>query len=486
MVLSPERRTGNRPSFDPLAGRRIHLHFIGIGGIGMSGLALVFRNQGYEVSGSDLRASETTELLTRSGIKVFTGHAPEHVGDATVVVVSSAVQGTNPEVVEAHKRKVPVVKRAEILGELMRGRHGIAVAGTHGKTTSTSMIGLIVQAAGWDPTVVVGGRVDGFGGNAKLGAGTWVVAEADESDGSFLQLPATYALITNIDNDHLDYFHTLEALEKAFVDFEGKLPFYGCAVVCGDDPGVARVQSSFAKPFLCYGFNESNDFYARDVVLKNFGSTFQVVERTREGQLIERGEVRVGVPGRHNALNALGAVTLALQLGISIETCSMALGAFTGVRRRFEIKWRSADGRKLMVDDYGHHPTEIRATLAAARENWSGRIVTVFQPHRFSRTKICWDAFLGCFRETDVLLGMDIYPAGEAPVEGVSTDRLLDGMRTVPQRKPEVLYTPLPADVRGWIEKESRPGDLLLFSGAGSISQLATEIAADWKKRESH
>jgi len=354
------------------------LHFVGIGGIGMSGIAEVFLNQGYRVSGSDLNESEATRHLSHLGAKIYVGHDASHIGTASVVVVSSAVRNTNPEVIEAKKQRIPVIPRAEMLGELMRGKLGIAVAGSHGKTTTTSMLSSVLVHAGLDPTLVIGGRVDSLGGsNAKLGKGRYVVAEADESDGSFLHLPASLGVVTNIDNDHLDHFGNITAVETAFVDFVAKLPFYGLAMVCGEDAGVKRCLERFTKPFLTYGFSEEWDLYARDVECEGLSSKFNVIKGS------ELGQFELSVPGRHNVLNALASIGIALHLGIDVDQIRKGLKEFKGVKRRFEIRWQDIKRRRVIIDDYGHHPTEIHATLMAARKFWPGRIISVFQPHRY-------------------------------------------------------------------------------------------------------
>jgi len=455
------------------------LHFVGIGGIGMSGIAEVFLNQGYRVTGSDLAESETTRRLAQLGARISIGHRAENVGNGHVVVVSSAVRPTNPEVLEAKRLRIPVIPRAEMLGELMRGKFGIAVAGTHGKTTTTSMLATVLTAAGLDPTLVIGGKVDSFGGNAKLGQGKFVVAEADESDGSFLHLPATYGVVTNIDNDHLDHFGNLSAIEDAFVGFVGKLPFYGLAAVCGDDPGVKRCMSRWTKPFMTYGFSEEWNLYATDVQCQGIGSRFQVY--SREGvsnQPKSLGQVSLSVPGKHNVLNALASISVAQSLNVPFETIVSGLSQFRGVKRRFEIRWQDENRKRAIVDDYGHHPTEITATLAAARNFWPGRIISVFQPHRYTRTLHCRDGFLSAFHQSDVIVVTDIYAAGEDPIPGVDSPSLVEDISKVLSPHQKAIYSGDLAATFEQLKGLFADGDLILCLGAGSITRLPDQLAA--------
>ena len=453
------------------------LHFVGIGGIGMSGIAEVFLNQGYAISGSDQVESDTTKRLASLGAKICIGHAAPNVSGANVVVISSAVKSTNPEVIEARRLRIPVIPRAEMLGELMRGKTGIAVAGTHGKTTTTSMLATVLIQAGLDPTLVIGGKVDSLGGNAKLGKGTLVVAEADESDGSFLFLPATYGIITNIDSDHLDHFGSLENIERAFLDFVDKLPFYGLAVVCGEDAGVRKCLSLWTKPVSTYGFKPEWDLYADEIQSRGLGSSFQVWQRalvTEKHRSLGRFEIHV--PGDHNVLNALACIAIAKKLGLTDGQIREGLAEFRGVKRRFEIRWRDEANRKIIVDDYGHHPTEIRATLAAARKFWDGRVIAVFQPHRYSRTQSCHADFLKAFAQTDVLLVLDIYAAGEEPIAGISGESLARDIGASSHATPEVLYVGDFARAKTEVEKRFKTGDLVLCLGAGSITRFPEQI----------
>lgn len=453
------------------------LHFVGIGGIGMSGIAEVFLNQGYLITGSDIQESDTTRRLQQMGATILLGHRAENVLGAKVVVISSAVKSSNPEVQEAKKLRIPIIPRAEMLGELMRGKLGIAIAGTHGKTSTTSMLATILTVADLDPTLVIGGKVDSLGGNAKLGQGKYVVAEADESDGSFLHLPATFAVVTNIDNDHLDHYGSLEAIEESFVHFVNKLPFYGVAAVCAEDLGVRRVMGKFAKPFVTYGFSSEWDFYSTDFQPKPLGSTFTVYGRTEIGGSHHRlGTIELNVPGQHNTLNAMGAIAIALRLGIPFETIARGLKSFAGVKRRFEVRWRDLSTQRVLIDDYGHHPTEVAATLAAARTFWPGRIVTVFQPHRYSRTLHCREGFLAAFQNTDVLLLTDIYAAGEDPIDGVSAQNLAEEIRRLAPASQEVVYVGDLKGAKDAVLSRFKPGDLVLCLGAGSITRLPDQL----------
>lgn len=454
---------------------QMQLHFIGIGGIGMSGIAEVFLNQGHPVTGSDLAETDITRRLAGLGAKIALGHRPENVNGAKVVVISSAVKATNPEVVEARRLRIPIIPRAEMLGELMRGKLGVAVAGTHGKTTTTSMLATVLTHAKLDPTIVVGGKVDSLGGNAKLGQGRYVVAEADESDGSFLHLPASYAVVTNIDNDHLDHFGSVSAIEDAFVHFVTKLPFYGLAAVCGEDEGCRRIVDRLAKPFVTYGFSSRWDYYAAHIEGQGLGSMFRVFGRSGTVHR-ELGIIRLNVPGRHNVLNALAVIAIGIGMEISFETIAKGLTEFRGVKRRFEIRWQDEGSQQVVVDDYGHHPTEILATLEAARSFWPGRIITVFQPHRYSRTQHCREGFCQAFKNTDVLLITDIYAAGEEPIEGVNSESLVEEIRKNAGPRKEVVYVGDLDSAREAVLSRFSHGDLVLCMGAGSVTRLPDQL----------
>jgi UDP-N-acetylmuramate--alanine ligase len=453
------------------------LHFVGIGGIGMSGIAEVFLNQGYPVSGSDLSASDSTRRLEELGVKIFIGHEAAHIHGAKVVVTSSAVKKTNPEVMEARRLRIPVIPRAEMLGELMRGKTGIAVAGTHGKTTTTSMLATVLTVAGLDPTLVIGGKVDSLGGNAKLGQGKYVVAEADESDGSFLHLPATFGVITNIDNDHLDHYGTIAGVEDAFVEFVGKIPFYGLVAVCGEDPGVKRCLERMTKPVTTYGFSSQWDYFADEIITVKSGSQFQVWQSVPAQPHRLLGTVLLQVPGRHNILNALSTVAIALKLEIPFEKIAAGLGLFGGVKRRFETRWQNLETKQAVVDDYAHHPTEVLATLAAARQVWPGRIFTVFQPHRYSRTLHCAPEFMTAFKDSNLVYVTDIYAAGEDPIEGVTSKNFVADLQRHVNTDQKVKYSGDLEATKAAVLGQFKPGDLLLCLGAGSITKLAEQLA---------
>ena len=446
-----------------------HIHFVGIGGVGMSGIAEVLLTLGYRVTGSDARRSETVERLERLGAKVYVGHAAAQVEGAHVVVSSSAVARDNVEVAAARQRGIPVIARAEMLAELMRLKYGIAIAGTHGKTTTTSMVAAVLGAGGFDPTVVVGGRVHGLGTNARLGQGEFLVAEADESDGSFLRLTPTIAVVTTVDAEHLDYYPDLDAIVAAFLAFANKVPFYGAVVVCLDDPNLQRmIPRMMDKRVVTYGLEAGADVTARRLQFVEMRSTFEVAHRG-----VSLGTMTLQIPGRHNVLNALAATAVALDLEMPFPKIQTALAGFAGVQRRFQIRGIARD--VLVVDDYGHHPAEIRATLAAAKAGFDRRVITVFQPHRYSRTQHLRDDFLTAFYQSDVLIVMDIYAAGEAPIPGVHARDLADGIAAHGHR--EVLY--LGGDRAAIIDylcESTRAGDLVLTLGAGDVGQLGGEL----------
>ncbi|KHD89216.1 MAG: UDP-N-acetylmuramate--alanine ligase [Bdellovibrio sp. ArHS] len=399
-------------------------HFVGIGGIGMCGLAELLYNIGAKVSGSDIADNTNTERLREIGVKVFKGHQASNVGDADVVVYSSAIQYGNPEISEARARQIPLIPRAEALAEIMRLKRGVAVAGTHGKTTTTSMTSAIFLEANMSPTIVVGGRFELIKSTAMLGSGEWLVAEADESDGSFQKLSPEIAIITNVDSDHLDHYKTFENLQKSFYDFALKVPFYGKVIACGDDPVIRQIFENFPKRILFYGFDEKND-----LVLSGQQGNYSLYRGDRLlGTRHLVGEFSLKVPGRHNALNATAGICAGLAAGIPFATCAKGLQRFEGVDRRFHFKGEKR-GIKI-YDDYGHHPTEVRAVLQAFREKYPGqRLVVFFQPHRYSRTQHCWHDFTTAFKEADAVLLADIYPAGEAPIPGISSEKLALDMK---------------------------------------------------------
>ena len=452
-----------------MLGKTRRVHFIGIGGVGMSGIAELLANLGYAVSGSDEKRSPVTDRLATLGIRIAYGHQAANVGDSDVVVVSSAVRPTNPEVREAVHRQIPVIPRAEMLAELMRLRFSIAVAGAHGKTTTTSMIALVLERAGLDPTAVIGGRLSAFGSNARLGRGELMVAEADESDRSFLKLFPTIAVITNIDHEHLENYGGFDDLQQAFVDFANKVPFYGAVVACADDANLRAVLPRMTRRVTTYGLDAADaDLTAADVALGPF-SAEATVRSTRAGAPF--GRLVLQVPGRHNLQNALAAVAVGLELGVPFERIAGGLREFKGAERRFEV--RGERNGILVVDDYGHHPTEIAAVLAAART--LGRpIIVAFQPHRYTRTAQLMDAFGPALAGADRVVLTDIYPAGEDPIPGVTLDALADSVRRSGPRHLDVV--PKLDDVVGAVARCAKPGDLVITLGAGSIGTLPDRI----------
>ncbi len=464
-----------------MLGRTRRIHFVGIGGSGMSGIAELLANLGYEVSGSDAKRTDVTERLEHLGVRVAAGHNARNVGAVDVVVISSAIRSDNPELVEARTRSIPVIPRAEMLAELMRLRYGIAIAGAHGKTTTTSMIALVLDRAGLDPTAVIGGRLSAFGSNARLGRGDYMVAEADESDRSFLKLSPSIAVITNIDHEHMESYGTWDNLQQAFADFANKVPFYGAVIACVDDPPVRELVSRLARRVISYGLEDA-EVIGEDMRLEAFGSTCAVVHRTKNGRRDTLGKLRLHVPGRHNVLNALATVAVGLEVGVPFSKMASALGEFRGAERRFQT--RGEVNGVLVVDDYGHHPTEIAAVLAAAKAGIDRRIVAVFQPHRYSRTQQLLSEFGPAFRGADAIVLTDIYAAGEAPIEGVTIEALADAVRSSVSAPVQLVKAidDVPAAVAGL----SRPGDLVLTLGAGSIGAVGDRILAALRAGGSH
>ena len=452
-------------------GPKRRVHFVGIGGIGMSGIAEVLLTLGYSVSGSDVVESDITRRLESLGARIFSGaHDAAHVDDGVdVLVISSAVTFSNPEVVRARELKVPVIPRAEMLAELMRMKHGIAIAGTHGKTTTTSLVGTVLREAGRDPTVVVGGKLRALGSNARLGLGEYLVAEADESDGSFLFLSPIVAVVTNIDPEHLDHFGDMEHVRAAYLQFIHRVPFYGLAVLCIDNVNVRALLPQVNKRFVTYGTAPDADWQARELRVEGLQTVFEV---WRLGERL--GTVRLQMPGRHHALNALAAITVADDLGIPWRLAAHALEEFGGIHRRFEV--RGEEQGILVVDDYGHHPEEIRATLRAAREGFGRRLVVAFQPHRFSRTRDLFDDFLGAFDDADLLLLTEIYPAGERPIDGVAGDALFQALER--RGHLDVRFVRSRERVADTLLEVVRSGDLVLCLGAGDIYRSADELLA--------
>jgi UDP-N-acetylmuramate--alanine ligase len=455
-----------------MLGKIRKIHFVGIGGIGMSGIAEVLLNLGFEVSGSDQKATPVTERLASLGARVFEGHAASNAAEAQVVVVSSAVPADNPEIQEAHRRQIPVIPRAEMLAELMRMKFNVAVAGAHGKTSVTSMIAVMTAEAKLDPTAVIGGRLDVFDSSARLGKSDLMVVEADESDRSFLYLLPTIAVVTNIDREHLDHYHDLEDIAAAFVSFMNKVPFYGTVVICFDPPWRARIETLIPKlrrRVVTYGIMDDRaDVQGRIRELTPSGSVFDAVVK---GKVL--GPFSIHVPGRHNVQNALAAVAVGLELDLSAEQIRQGLERFRGADRRFQIKAK-VDGVTI-VDDYGHHPTEIRATLDAARLHGAKRIIAIFQPHRYTRTKFLLDEFAGCFEGCDRVYVLDIYAASEPPLPGVSSGLLVGRMHEFGLNNAR--YAPSEEQVLEELANDARPGDLIMTIGAGSVWKIGEALA---------
>ncbi len=446
------------------------IHFVGIGGIGMSGIAELLLNLGYVVSGSDTKESPITRRLQSLGGTIRIGHAAENVAGANVVVVSSAVKPDNTEVLEAKRRQIPVIPRAEMLAELMRLKYSVVVAGAHGKTSTTSMVGTVLVHGGFDPTVVVGGRLNAFGSNAKLGKGDFIVAESDESDGSFLKLNPTIAIVTNIDREHLDHYAGLAEIQAAFVTFVNKVPFYGVAILCLDDPNVQAVIPRVERRIVTYGTSSQADLVASHIEFRDFGSSYQARHR---GRLL--GEIRLQVPGLHGVLNSMAAVAAGLELDIPFKRIAAALKDFQNADRRFQIK-----GEKngiLVVDDYGHHPTEVMATLSAARNACDRRIVAVFQPHRYTRTRALEEEFSRAFYHADALIVLPIYAASEDPIEGVTAERLVERIKKYGHRDATYVGS-FPAALQVLVQK-LRPGDLLITLGAGDVWRIGEDLLQD-------
>jgi len=455
-------------------GKTQRVHFVGIGGIGMSGIAEVLLNLGYKISGSDLKRSPVTDRLKALGALIFEGHSGENAAVADVVVTSTAVPATNPEVLEARKRHIPVIPRAEMLAELMRLKYGIAIAGMHGKTTTTSMVAAVLAAGGLDPTVVVGGRVDAMGSNARLGRSQYLVAEADESDRSFLKLSPIVAVVTNIDREHMDCYRSMQDVKRTFLDFMDRVPFYGMVVCSSDDLILHRVSSKIRRPMVRYGTRKGSDFHIRSAEFAKMReapplSRFRVSYRGSD-----LGEFQLHVPGVHNVRNAAAAIAVGIGLEIPVEHIREALENFRGVDRRFQLRGRVGD--ISVIDDYGHHPTEIRATLAAARQCGYGKIHVIFQPHRYTRTHDLMDEFATAFSDADSLLVLDIYPASEPPIEGVTGEAL--ARRIASQGHAGVSYVGSFDEAAMCAAAQAVPGDMILTLGAGSVSQIAPLVVA--------
>src|ERR1700726_1488168 len=453
------------------------IHFVGIGGIGMSGIAEVLCNLGYTVQGSDASESANVNRLRDKGIAITVGHKSENVAGADVLVVSTAIKRDNPELMAARAQRIPVVRRAEMLAELMRLKSCVAIAGTHGKTTTTSMVAALLDAGDLDPTVINGGIINAYGTNARLGAGEWMVVEADESDGTFLKLPADVAIVTNVDPEHLDHFKTFEAVQEAFRSFVENVPFYGFAVMCIDHPVVQSIVGKIEdRRIITYGENPQADARLVDLVPMGGGSKFKVMFRDRRPEAVhEIADVMLPMPGRHNALNATAAIAVAHQLGLSDDAIRKAIAGFGGVKRRFTRtgEWNGV----TVIDDYGHHPVEIAAVLQAARAIVEGKLIAVVQPHRYTRVSHLFDGFCTCFNDADVVLVADIYAAGEAPIDGVSRDALVAGLIEHGHRNVRPLADP--GELAPMIRELGRPGDMVVCLGAGSITGWANNLPAD-------
>ncbi len=453
------------------------VHFVGIGGIGMSGIAEVLANLGHTVQGSDQAESANVKRLRDKGVKIAIGHNAENLAGAQVVVVSSAIKQDNPELVAARARRLPVVRRAEMLAELMRLKSCVAIAGTHGKTTTTSLVASLLDAGGLDPTVINGGIINAYGTNARLGAGDWMVVEADESDGTFLKLPADIAIVTNVDPEHLDHFKTFDAVQDAFRAFVENIPFYGFAVMCTDHPVVQTLVGKLEdRRILTYGVNPQADVRLTDIDHHNGASRFAVVFRDREGRTAhEIADLALPMPGRHNALNATAAIAVAHQLGIRDDVIRTALSKFGGVKRRFTRvgEWNGA----VIIDDYGHHPVEIAAVLRAARESAKGKVIAVMQPHRYTRLHDLFEQFCTCFNDADTVIIAPVYPAGEAPIAGADRDSLVAGLRAHGHRQAIPLSGP--EALAGLVKDLAHPGDYVVCLGAGSITQWAYALSGE-------
>ena len=452
------------------------VHFIGIGGIGMSGIAEIMLRIGYQVQGSDAKASANTERLEKLGAKVFIGHDTAHVEGAYAVVYSTAVKADNPEMAAARERRLPLVRRAEMLAELMRLQFSVAVGGTHGKTTTTSMIACLLDAGGLDPTVVNGGIINAYGTNAKVGSGDWIVVEADESDGTFLKLRSTVAVVTNIDPEHLDHYGDFEAVKRAFRDFVENIPFYGFAAICTDHPEVQAMASRVEnRRLVAYGVNPQAEVRAEKIAMGPDGARFDVVINPLEGEAVRFEGLHLPMAGHHNVMNALAAISVARELGVSEDKLRQGLTGFGGVRRRFTTT--GVAGGVRVIDDYGHHPVEIASVLQAARAVTEGRVVAVVQPHRYTRLRDLFDEFCHCFNDADVVIVADVYAAGEAPLDGFDRNALVEGLRRYGHRR--VLSLDSPHQLAGLVSHEANAGDVVVLLGAGDITSWAYALPGE-------
>lgn len=446
-----------------------HIHMVGIGGTGMSGIAEVLLNLGYRVSGSDLQSNEATQRLGRLGARIFKGHKGDHVRGADVVVISSAVKEDNVEVQAARQSLIPVIPRAEMLAELMRMKYGVAVAGAHGKTSTTSMIAAVLEQGGYDPTIIVGGRLNTIGSHGKLGEGDFIVAEADESDRSFLLLSPFIAVLTNIDEEHLDQYQTIEEIKTTFLNFANKVPFYCPVILCLDDPNLQSLIPRIERRLITYGFSTQADIFARDHRFEEFTSQSTLFYKGKKV-----GILKLRVPGWHNILNAMAATAVGLDLDIPIQVILRALENYAGTGRRFELK-KNINGI-LVIEDYGHHPTEIKATLDAAKRGWTRRIITVFQPHRYTRLSLLMKSFATAFNQADVLITTEVYPAGEVPIPGATGQALFEEIKLCGHK--QVYFEPNMKKIPKLIQKIVRPKDMVLVLGAGSIYTIIPDIIA--------
>jgi len=449
------------------------IHFVGIGGIGMSGIAEVLLNLGFTVTGSDLRSTETTDRLKALGATIFTGHREENISSADVVVVSSAVRPDNPEVLKAKELFIPVIQRAEMLAELMRMKYSVAVAGAHGKTTTTSLVSTILGHASLDPTCVIGGKLNSLGSNAKLGDSKFLVAEADESDGTFLLLFPTIAVTTNIDLEHLDFYNDINEIKSAFLAFLNKVPFYGLDIICIDNANVQSLIPQLKRRYMTYGLSKQADLRAENITYNGFITSFKVFYKDEE-----MGDIDLALPGIHNVVNTLAACGVAIELDIPFSMVKDALKDFGGIHRRLEVKW---DGAIKLIDDYGHHPTEVRATLTAIRQMWKGRIVVIFQPHRYTRTKALMEEFVTSFNEADVLIVTEIYAASEEAIEGVNGHVLSERIRMSGHKN--VMFAPTKEDAAEKALGLTREGDVVITLGAGDIYRIGERLKAAWSGR---
>lgn len=452
------------------------VHFVGIGGIGMSGIAEILLSRGFEISGSDKSLSDITRRLSDLGMKIYEGHSPENLKDADVLVYSSAVMIDNPEVQEAVKRKIPIIKRSEMLAECMRMQYGIGIAGTHGKTTTTSMVGLTLTEGGIDPTIIVGGKLSGLGGtNARLGKGEFIVVEADEFDRTFLKLTPTIAAITTLESEHLDTYKDLDDIKTAFIEFANKVPFYGFVILCLDEPALQDIIPQINKKIITYGLNVQADLRATDIEFKNSTSSFTVKYHGEE-----LGRLTIKIPGIHNIKNSLVAVCIGIELGVSFNIIKKALESFAGVYRRFEVKYNK---EIMVVDDYAHHPTETTATLAGIRAGWDRRLVAVFQPHLFSRTRDFYQEFGRSFLNSDVFVCTDVYPAREEPIEGISGKLIAEAARSFGHKN--VIYVENKNDVGKILNEIKKDGDIIVTMGAGDIWRFGEKFVEGLNKNNS-